>query len=228
MAKKKIRDWRRLWVMICIVTTFLCSDAPRVVKAAKQGSPPILPGRYQGSGNTLQALLNASWPAAQGPSATFTFFAPQNKAIKKYPCLFTNSGTLAGKTIATSVLQYHIIPGKVFSYQQMKHLALDADYVSGTAYTGHKLNITKGGIKLNGYSTINDPDISTKISQAIHGISTLLVPPGLIIGCGPPAPAVKGYGNSSSADRPLSMQLAQMRYVDMGITLLSVLTSLFL
>lgn len=101
--------------------------------------------------------------------------------LQKYPCLFTNIGTQAGKTIATSVLQYHIIPGKVLSSQQMKHLALNTDYVSSTAYIGHKLNITKGGMKLNGYSIISDPDISTKISQAIHGISHLLVPPGLIV-----------------------------------------------
>lgn len=100
---------------------------------------------------------------------------------QKYPCLFTNVDTLAGKTIATSVLQYHIIPGKALSYQQMKNLAINMDYVSATAFTGHKLNITKGGIKLNGYSTVSDPDISTKLSQSIQGITTLLVPPGLIV-----------------------------------------------
>ena len=100
---------------------------------------------------------------------------------QKYPCLFTNSGTLATKTIATSVLQYHIIPGKALAYQQLKKLAMNTDYVASTAYTGRKLNITKGGLKINGYSVINDPDISTKLSQAIHGIDHLLVPPGLIV-----------------------------------------------
>jgi hypothetical protein len=46
------------------------------------GIPPNLPLQYQGSGNTLQTLLNLSWPAAQGVGSTFTFFAPANSAIK--------------------------------------------------------------------------------------------------------------------------------------------------
>ena len=85
------------------------------------------------------------------------------------------------KSIATSVLQYHIIPGKALSSQMLKSLAATADYVSSTANIGRKLNVTQGGTKLNGYSSITTPDIGTKQSQAIHGISTLLVPPGLIV-----------------------------------------------
>jgi len=46
------------------------------------GIPPILPLQYQGRGNTLQTLLNLSWPAAQGVGSTFTFFAPANSAVK--------------------------------------------------------------------------------------------------------------------------------------------------
>jgi len=66
---------------IIVVITLICI---KVVEAVRQGIPPALPVRYQGSGSTLQALLNASWPAAQGQSATFTFFAPQNKAVKVF------------------------------------------------------------------------------------------------------------------------------------------------
>lgn len=92
MGDRKIRGWRKPWVanhterfhrlvIICmiVVIILLCI---KVVEAARPGTPPVLPARYQGTGNTLQALLNASWPVAQGPSATFTFFAPQNKAVK--------------------------------------------------------------------------------------------------------------------------------------------------
>ena len=82
MTDKKIRDWGRLGVIIGVVVILLCFEAPRIVESAKPGIPPVLPSRYQGSGNVLQALLNASWPVANGPSATFTFFAPQNKAVK--------------------------------------------------------------------------------------------------------------------------------------------------
>jgi hypothetical protein len=101
MAHKKIRDWRQLWVIINFVTTLLCIETPRIVESAKQGTPPMLPSNYQGSGNVLQALLNASWPAAQGPTTTFTFFAPQNKAVKvKFRNLSTSWSTL--KTICIS------------------------------------------------------------------------------------------------------------------------------
>ena len=85
------------------------------------------------------------------------------------------------KSVATSVLQYHIIPGKALSSQMLKSLAATADYASSTANLGRKLNVTKGGSKLNGYSSITSPDIGTKQTQAIHGISALLVPPGLIV-----------------------------------------------
>lgn len=99
---------------------------------------------------------------------------------QKYPCLLSESAAIS-KAVATSVLQYHIIPGKTMSYQQLKILAQNADYMSTTAFNGKKLNITMGGNKINGYSSINNPDIGTKQSQAIHGIKTLLVPPGLIV-----------------------------------------------
>jgi len=99
---------------------------------------------------------------------------------QKYPCLFSESATIS-KAMATSVIQYHIIPGKTFSYQQLKNLAQNADYMTTTAFNGKKLNVTVGGNKINGYSSINNPDIGSKQSQAIHGIKTLLVPPGLIV-----------------------------------------------
>lgn len=99
---------------------------------------------------------------------------------QKYPCLFSSSASIS-KSIATNVLQYHIIPGKALSSQQLKNNAATADYMASTAFNGKKLNVTKGGTKVNGYSNINNPDIGTKPSQAIHGIATLLVPPGLIV-----------------------------------------------
>jgi hypothetical protein len=52
----------------------------------KIGIPPNLPLQYQGGGNTLQTLLNLSWPAAQGVGSTFTFFAPANSAVKVQLC----------------------------------------------------------------------------------------------------------------------------------------------
>ncbi|KAG0574452.1 hypothetical protein KC19_VG263100 [Ceratodon purpureus] len=192
----KTRDLKRFVDNMALVVLLMGTG----IAEGKAGTPPILPKQYQGSGTVLQALLNQSWPAAQGLSATFTFFAPQNSAVKKYPCLFSESATVS-KAVATNVLQYHIIPGKTLSYQQLKNLAQNADYMSTTAFNGKKLNVTLGGNKLNGYSSINYPDIGTKQSQAIHGIKTLLVPPGLTIGCGPPAPSVRG-GNHSAASTP--------------------------
>lgn len=60
----------------------LLAETARFVEAMKPGIPPVLPKQYQGNGNVLQALLNASWPTAQGPTTTYTFFAPRNSAVK--------------------------------------------------------------------------------------------------------------------------------------------------
>jgi len=218
----KIRDFTNL---VGYTIFFVLVIGTKTVEG-KAGFPPILPKQYQGSGNVLQALLNQSWPTSQGSSSTFTFFAPQNSVVKKYPCLFSESTTIS-KAMAMSVIQYHIIPGKTFSYQQLKNLAQNADYMTTTAFNGKKLNVTIGGNKINGYSSINNPDIGSKQSQAIHGIKTLLVPPGLIIGCGPLAPLVKS-ANHSAASIPLIHQLARRSLVDISIPILSsVIISLF-
>lgn len=79
MATAKGRGNFPMWVVGIIV---LLVDTERFVEAMKPSFPPILPKQYQGKGNVLQALLNASWPAAQGPTSTYTFFAPQNSAVK--------------------------------------------------------------------------------------------------------------------------------------------------
>lgn len=79
MATAKGRGNFPMWVVGIIV---LLMETERFVEAMKAGFPPILPKQYQGNGNVLQALLNASWPAAQGPTSTYTFFAPQNSAVK--------------------------------------------------------------------------------------------------------------------------------------------------
>ena len=68
-----------MWVVGVIVSL---AETARFVEALKPRFPPILPKQYQGNGNVLQALLNESWPHAQGPTSTYTFFAPQNSAVK--------------------------------------------------------------------------------------------------------------------------------------------------
>ncbi|XP_024387861.1 uncharacterized protein [Physcomitrium patens] len=170
MAAYSLRNVTRL-----VATVAVMLMAVAHVAHGKAEVPPILPKAYQGSGNVLQALLNQSWPAAQGVSSTLTFFAPQSSAIKKYPCLFSDSDAVS-KSVATSVLQYHIIAGRTFSSQQIKNLAQKADYMVTIAFNGKKMNFTIGGNKLNGYSSINDPDIGSKEYQAIHGIKTVLLP----------------------------------------------------
>lgn len=68
-----------MWV-VCVILSLV--ETARFVEAVNPAIPPLLPKQYQGTGNVLQALLNASWPAAQGPTSTYTFFAPQNSAVK--------------------------------------------------------------------------------------------------------------------------------------------------
>jgi len=76
----KIRDFTNF---IGYIVVFILVIGIKIVEG-KAGFPPILPKQYQGSGNVLQALLNQSWPTSQGSSSTFTFFAPQNSAVKVY------------------------------------------------------------------------------------------------------------------------------------------------
>ena len=102
------------------------------------------------------------------------------RRAQKYPCLFSKTGTLA-KTIATNVIQYHIIPGKRLAYEDLQNLAAVADYMAMTALPDQTLNVSVGGTKLNGYAVIDNPDIGTKESQVVHGIKTLLVPPSLLV-----------------------------------------------
>ena len=79
MATSKRRGNSFMWVVGVIVSLV---ETARFVEAVNPAIPPLLPKQYQGTGNVLQALLNASWPAAQGPTSTYTFFAPQNSAVK--------------------------------------------------------------------------------------------------------------------------------------------------
>jgi len=101
---------------------------------------------------------------------------------QKYPCLFDQKEkTSKDIATATNVLQYHIIPGKAFTYLELHDIAISSNYMSSTALNGKKLYITKAGTKINGYSTINSPDIGVLETQTIHGISSLLAPPGLVV-----------------------------------------------
>jgi hypothetical protein len=101
---------------------------------------------------------------------------------QKYPCLFDQKEkTSKDIATATNVLQYHIIPGKAFTYLELHDIAISSNYMSSTALNGKKLYITGAGTKINGYSTINSPDIGVLETQTIHGISSLLAPPGLVV-----------------------------------------------
>jgi hypothetical protein len=57
----------------------------------KIGIPPKLPLQYQGSGNTLQTLLNLSWPAAQGVGSTFTLINQSSYNFVTINVKFTDS-----------------------------------------------------------------------------------------------------------------------------------------
>ncbi len=83
-------------------------------------------------------------------------------------------------TVAVSVLQYHIIPNRVYTYDQLKQLADTADFMATTAFAGQTLNVSMGTFKLNGYAKIDKPDIYQSYArQKIHGIDSMLIPPGM-------------------------------------------------
>ncbi len=98
---------------------------------------------------------------------------------QKFPCLFLGTGSLS-QTVAVSVLQYHIIPNRVYTYDQLKQLADTADFMATTAFAGQTLNVSTGTFKLNGYAKIDKPDIYQSYArQKIHGIDSMLIPPGM-------------------------------------------------
>ena len=121
-----------------------------------------------GSFNTLVAAVQAAGLAEtlSGPGP-FTVFAPTDDAFAKLPA-GTVEALLADKAKLTSILTYHVVPGKVMA----------ADVVgltSATTVGGGELKIdASNGVKIND-ATVVTPDVEAD-NGVIHVIDTVLIP----------------------------------------------------
>ena len=121
-----------------------------------------------GSFNTLVAAVQAAGLAEtlSGPGP-FTVFAPTDDAFAKLPA-GTVEGLLGDKEKLTSILTYHVVPGKV--------MAADvAGMTSATTVQGGTLKIdASNGVKVNDANVVTADVVAD--NGVIHVIDTVLLP----------------------------------------------------
>ena len=107
--------------------------------------------------------------SGEGP---FTVFAPTDEAFAKLP-----KGTLEkllseeGKDQLVAILKYHVVKGKVPASKVVK-----VDAAPTLQGKNVQVEVTDGGVVLNGKSKVIKTDIMTS-NGIIHVIDTVLLPP---------------------------------------------------
>ena len=122
-----------------------------------------------GSFNTLATALEAAdlvdTLKGAGP---FTVFAPTDAAFAKLPA-GTVEGLLKDKAKLTSILTYHVVPGKVMAADVVK---LDgAKTVNGQSVT---IKVVDGKVMVDN-ATVSQADVAAS-NGVIHVIDTVLMP----------------------------------------------------
>lgn len=121
-----------------------------------------------GSFNTLaKALTTAGLVDTLKGSGPFTVFAPTDEAFAKLPAGALEA-LLKDKAKLTSVLTYHVVPGKVMAADVAK--LKSAKTVQGTSVTIDTMN----GVKIDGASVVKT-DIACS-NGVIHVIDTVILP----------------------------------------------------
>ena len=112
----------------------------------------------------------------------FTVFAPTNKAFDKVP-----KGTIESlmkpenKTQLTSILTYHVVPGKVSAEELMKMIKDGKGKAALKTVNGESLTATMKGKKVElvdakgNTATVTIPDVNQS-NGVIHVIDTVLIP----------------------------------------------------
>lgn len=132
---------------------------------------------------TLVAAVKAAdlVETLSGPGP-FTVFAPTNKAFDKVP-----KGTVESllkpenKAQLTSVLTYHVVPGKVSAEELMKMIKDGKGKTSLKTVNGESLTATMKGKKVElmdakgNTATVTIPDVNQS-NGVIHVIDTVLIP----------------------------------------------------
>jgi len=149
-----------------------CGSSSPVALASYSGKPDIVDTAVSaGSFNTLVAAVKAAGLVdalkSEGP---FTVFAPTDDAFAKLP-----KGTLQSllkpenKALLTSILTYHVVPGRV--------MAADVVKVSAArSLNGQQIDITvnKAGVKVDNANVVKT-DIETS-NGVIHVIDAVILP----------------------------------------------------
>ena len=125
-----------------------------------------------GSFNTLVAAVKAAGLAetlqGEGP---FTVFAPSDAAFAKLP-KGTVDALLADKAALTSLLTFHVVPGRVVAADIVKANGATPKTVNGQSLD---VQVRDGKVYVNGAQVIT-ADVAAS-NGVIHVIDTVLLPP---------------------------------------------------
>ena len=120
--------------------------------------------------STLVTAINAAnlGPTLSGPGP-FTVFAPTNAAFEKLDPETLNT-IIATPSLLTSLLQYHVVSGEVFSSDL-------SNGPVGTLLSGQSIDVDLSGgmVTLNGSSKVTEADIDAS-NGVIHIIDEVLIP----------------------------------------------------
>ena len=144
-----------------------------VTNAAKASNLTTLVSAVQAAG--LAETLSGTGP--------FTVFAPDNAAFEKIPAATRDSLMApAGKADLTSILTYHVVPGRLTAADLAAQAGANGGSVDLTTVEGDKLKVT---VNADGSVTLTDAKGGTsKVTQAdvlqsngvVHVIDTVVMP----------------------------------------------------
>lgn len=155
------------------------TPAPAQTSTAAAPAPTRAPAKNiaevameAGNFNTLVAALKAAdlVETLQGPGP-FTVFAPTDAAFAKLPA-GTVEALLADKARLSSILTYHVVPGKVMANQIVEMNGAQPATVNGKMVD---VVVRDGKVYVNG-AQVTTADVPAS-NGVIHVIDTVLLPP---------------------------------------------------
>jgi uncharacterized surface protein with fasciclin (FAS1) repeats len=142
-------------------------------KSSKEKAPMNIVQVASASGNfnTLIAAVKAAGLAEtlQGPGP-FTVFAPTDAAFAKLPA-GTVEGLLADREKLTSILTYHVVPGKVMASDIVKSNGANPTTVNGLPLD---VIVRDGKVYVNGARVVTADIVAS--NGVIHVIDAVLIP----------------------------------------------------
>jgi len=157
----------------CASKTGMMNDAPMAdASMAKQTIAQVAMGT--GMHNTLVAALKAAGLADMlMTSGNYTVFAPTDEAFAKLPAGTVDMLLLPeNKAKLRSILQYHVVPGRITAAQVMK-------MTKARTASGKDVSIMMMGDQVMiGNAHIIKADVMAS-NGIVHVIDTVLMPPGM-------------------------------------------------